>query len=48
MPSTRDRLRSGQIVPSGEEWPLFLYEDHVFHAEDPWKGLLRGELLIKV
>ncbi|KAH6913099.1 hypothetical protein BKA70DRAFT_1369812 [Coprinopsis sp. MPI-PUGE-AT-0042] len=44
---TRERLRSAEIVPNGEQWPLFLYQDHVFDAEDPWKGLLRGEILVK-
>ncbi|TFK17409.1 hypothetical protein FA15DRAFT_605120, partial [Coprinopsis marcescibilis] len=44
---TRDRLRSGQLVPRGNQWPLFLYQDHKFDPEDPWKGLLRRYLLIK-
>ncbi|KAH6897576.1 hypothetical protein BKA70DRAFT_1116126 [Coprinopsis sp. MPI-PUGE-AT-0042] len=44
---TRELLRSGQLVPCGEQWSPFLYEDHLFDPEDPWKGLLHGPLLIK-
>ncbi|KAH6899085.1 hypothetical protein BKA70DRAFT_1231024 [Coprinopsis sp. MPI-PUGE-AT-0042] len=46
-PSIREDLRSGQLVPSGEQWPLFLYQDHKYDPQDPWRGLLRGPLLIK-
>ncbi|KAH6902903.1 hypothetical protein BKA70DRAFT_1111735 [Coprinopsis sp. MPI-PUGE-AT-0042] len=45
--SIRGDLRSGELVPSGDQWPLFLYENHEYHSEDPWRGLLRGDLLIK-
>ncbi|KAH6903247.1 hypothetical protein BKA70DRAFT_1111106 [Coprinopsis sp. MPI-PUGE-AT-0042] len=44
---TRQRLRSGELIPTGEQWPLFLYENYIFDAENPWRGLLRGPLLVK-
>ncbi|KAH6912311.1 hypothetical protein BKA70DRAFT_1423020 [Coprinopsis sp. MPI-PUGE-AT-0042] len=42
----RERLRSGELVPTGDQWPLFLFQGHKFDPEDPWKGLLRGPLLV--
>ncbi|KAH6885583.1 hypothetical protein BKA70DRAFT_1444974 [Coprinopsis sp. MPI-PUGE-AT-0042] len=44
--SVRERLRSGELVPAGDQWPLFLFQGNKFDPEDPWKGLLRGPLLI--
>lgn len=32
----------------GDQWPLFLYEDSKFDAENPWEGLLRSQLLVLV
>jgi hypothetical protein len=32
----------------GDQWPLFLYEDNKFDAENPWEGLLRSQLLVLV
>ncbi|KAH6893807.1 hypothetical protein BKA70DRAFT_1118757, partial [Coprinopsis sp. MPI-PUGE-AT-0042] len=43
----RNGLRSAQLVPTGDQWPLFLFLDHSYDPEDPWNGLLRGPLLIK-
>ncbi|KAG2135064.1 hypothetical protein BD769DRAFT_1352988 [Suillus cothurnatus] len=31
---------------SGDQWPMFLYAGYVYDSEDPWKGLLRSEILI--
>lgn len=45
---TREKLKSGEIIVSGDHWPIFLYEDYVYDDEDPWKGLLRSSLLVKV
>ncbi|KAH6909687.1 hypothetical protein BKA70DRAFT_1102440, partial [Coprinopsis sp. MPI-PUGE-AT-0042] len=44
--SVRERLRSGELVPAGDQWPIFLFQDHKYDPEDPWEGLLRGPLLI--
>ncbi|KAH6902908.1 hypothetical protein BKA70DRAFT_1433874 [Coprinopsis sp. MPI-PUGE-AT-0042] len=42
----REQLRSGEIVPTGDQWPWFLYQNHSFNEEDPWEGLFRGGLLV--
>ncbi|KAG1779479.1 hypothetical protein EV702DRAFT_1178547 [Suillus placidus] len=31
---------------AGDQWPMFLYAGYEYDPEDPWKGLLRGEILI--
>jgi hypothetical protein len=42
------KLKSGEMYVRGDQWPLFLYDDCRFDAENPWKGLLRNQLLILV
>lgn len=44
----QDSLRSGEIVPAGDQWPRFLYQNNYYNEKDPWDGLLRGELLVLV
>ncbi|KAG1813006.1 hypothetical protein EV424DRAFT_1473522 [Suillus variegatus] len=43
---TKQRLQSGELVVSGDQWPLFIYANEVFDPEDPWNGLLRSHLLV--
>jgi hypothetical protein len=45
---TKLGLRSGELVVTGDMWPLFLYEDFKYDPENPWDGLLRSALLISV
>ncbi|KAH6866052.1 hypothetical protein BKA70DRAFT_1135013 [Coprinopsis sp. MPI-PUGE-AT-0042] len=45
-PKTREELRSGVLVPSGEQWPRFLYRNFEYDHEDPWEGLFRSGLLL--
>jgi hypothetical protein len=33
---------------SGDHWPIFLYHDYNYDPEDPWNGLFRNILLVKV
>ncbi|KAG1853247.1 hypothetical protein C8R48DRAFT_749662 [Suillus tomentosus] len=33
-------------LKSGDQWPMFLYAGYEYDPEDPWKGLLKGEILI--
>ncbi|KAF7975056.1 hypothetical protein HWV62_10555 [Athelia sp. TMB] len=40
-------LRSGSTRLLGVHWPLFLYENHEYNREDPWKGLFKGKLLVR-
>ncbi|RXW11823.1 hypothetical protein EST38_g14032 [Candolleomyces aberdarensis] len=42
----RTALKNKEISISGADWPRFLYRDERYNPEDPWMGLLRGELLI--
>ncbi|KAH6895065.1 hypothetical protein BKA70DRAFT_1025869, partial [Coprinopsis sp. MPI-PUGE-AT-0042] len=42
----RDQLRSGELVPTSDQWPRFLYQNQHYNEEDPWEGLLRGGLLV--
>ena len=32
----------------GTRWPLLLYEENKYDKDDPWKGFMRNELLVKV
>jgi hypothetical protein len=46
--SIREGLRRGDFHVSGEQWPIFLYHNHEYDSDDPWKGLLRSSLLVSV
>ncbi|KAG6906041.1 hypothetical protein DXG01_016191 [Tephrocybe rancida] len=41
------KLESGEKIVAGHHWPIFIYAESVFDANDPWKGLLRSNLLVK-
>ncbi|KAG2740046.1 hypothetical protein P692DRAFT_20754088 [Suillus brevipes Sb2] len=43
---TKQSLKSGETAVRGDQWPMFLYAGHVYDPEEPWKGLLRSEILI--
>ncbi|KAH6908694.1 hypothetical protein BKA70DRAFT_1426588 [Coprinopsis sp. MPI-PUGE-AT-0042] len=45
-PKVREQLRSGEVVPTGDQWPRFLYQNHAFNPDDAWEGLFRGGLLV--
>ena len=45
---TRAKLVNGEIQVAGDQWPVFLYADYSYDAEDPWNGLLRSGLLVAV
>lgn len=42
----KDKLKSGEMLVRGDQWPIFLYAESSYDPEDPWKGLLRSSLLI--
>ena len=44
----KDKLRNGEMVVSGDNWPIFLYYGYNYDAEDPWNGLFRSALLVSV
>ncbi|KIJ09521.1 hypothetical protein PAXINDRAFT_17395 [Paxillus involutus ATCC 200175] len=37
---TKLKLVNGQIQVAGDQWPVFLYANYTYDAEDPWNGLL--------
>ncbi|KAJ2911745.1 hypothetical protein MD484_g8668, partial [Candolleomyces efflorescens] len=43
----KTKLRNKEILPSGADWPRFLYLDEKFEKGDPWKGLFRSRILIQ-
>jgi hypothetical protein len=44
----QQNLRSGAWVVTGENWPIFIYEDYKYDANDPVKGFLRSEIMLAV
>jgi hypothetical protein len=42
------KLRNGDMIVSGDHWPIFLYAGHVYDPEDPWKGLFKSQILVSV
>lgn len=44
----KQKLRSGEISVSGDQWPIFLYANYKFDPEEPWKGLLKSSILVSV
>lgn len=43
---TKDKLRSGEMAISGDQWPVFVYQGYNYDPEDPWNGLLRSTILV--
>jgi hypothetical protein len=44
----KERLRNGELMVVGDQWPVFLYRGYNYDKEDPWNGLLRSLLLVTV
>ena len=44
----REQLKNGEIVVAGDQWPLLVYADYEYNAEEPWEGLFRSKLLVWV
>ncbi|KAG0694733.1 hypothetical protein DFH29DRAFT_985178 [Suillus ampliporus] len=42
----KTKLRSDEIIVTGDQWPLFLYSDYHYNLEDPWNGLFQSTLLV--
>ncbi|KAG1846162.1 hypothetical protein C8R48DRAFT_616623 [Suillus tomentosus] len=43
---TKQNLKSGETAVRGDQWPMFLYAGYDYDPEDPWKGLLKSEILV--
>jgi hypothetical protein len=44
----KEKLRSGEMSVSGDNWPIFLYHGYNYEPEDPWNGLFRSAVLVLV
>src|ERR1700722_3620500 len=44
----KEKLRSGELLVPGDQWPVFLYSDYNYDPKDPWNGLFRSSILVKV
>jgi hypothetical protein len=44
----KEKLRNGEIIIRGDQWPLFLYADCEYDPDDPWKGLFKNQILVSV
>ncbi|RDB18332.1 hypothetical protein Hypma_000416 [Hypsizygus marmoreus] len=45
-PEVKAKLRDGEYIIPGDQWPIMIYKDYKYDSEDPWNGLLRSKLLI--
>lgn len=48
LTSTKQKLRTGELTVSGDQWPVFLYRSCKYDDDDPWHGLLQSSILVKV
>ena len=44
----KEKLCSGKLSVSGDNWPIFLYHGYNYDPEDPWNGLFRSAVLVSV
>lgn len=42
------KLASGKLVVSGDQWPMLVYANLEYDADDPWSGLFRSQILVWV
>lgn len=42
------KLKDGEVVIPGDCWPLFLFAGFKNDSEEPWSGLFKSTLLVKV
>jgi hypothetical protein len=38
----KEKLRSGELNVSGDQWPVFLYSGYNHDPHDPWHGLFKA------
>ncbi|KAJ2921658.1 hypothetical protein H1R20_g15434, partial [Candolleomyces eurysporus] len=41
----QQRLKTGELAPTAEVWPAFVYRGGKRNPRNPWDGLFRGELI---
>jgi hypothetical protein len=45
---TEEKLRDGEIIVSGNQLPIFIYQGYYYNPEDPRNGLFGSSLLVSV
>jgi hypothetical protein len=40
------KLKSGDLMVTGDQWPIFLFNEYSYDPENPWNGLFRSTLLV--
>lgn len=45
---TKKSLRDGDCTVPGDQWPLLIYKNYVYDPENPWHGVFRSSILVKV
>ena len=44
----KEKLCSGKLLVPSDQWPIFVYAGQIFDHVDPWKGLFRSKIMVKV
>ena len=44
----KEKLKSGELIVAGDQWPIFLYSGYIYDLEDPWNGLFCSAILVLV
>ena len=47
-PRVKEKLKTGELMVAGDQWPVFLYSGYIYDAEDPWDSLFRSAILVSV
>ncbi|KIJ91734.1 hypothetical protein K443DRAFT_685762 [Laccaria amethystina LaAM-08-1] len=46
-PEIKQKLRTGEFTVRGDQWPIFLWSGYKYDEDQPWRGLLRSDILVK-
>lgn len=44
----KEKLHDGELVVTGDQWPIFIYHGYSCDTADLWNGLFRSTLLVMV
>ncbi|KAH6896197.1 hypothetical protein BKA70DRAFT_1116609, partial [Coprinopsis sp. MPI-PUGE-AT-0042] len=42
----KEGLRGGTLTVTGESWPIFIYENYVYHPKEPLRGFMRSAIML--
>ncbi|KIJ93139.1 hypothetical protein K443DRAFT_646874 [Laccaria amethystina LaAM-08-1] len=43
----KQKLRTGEFTVRGDQWLIFLWSGYKYDEDQPWRGLLRSDILVK-